>query len=57
MAIKKSELCQMEYDSTVASVRAIAQTSYFTFLDRRGRPRPPTKSDFCQVFEYERGQQ
>jgi ABC-type sugar transport system ATPase subunit len=25
--------------------RAIARTSYFTFLDRRGRPRPPTKSD------------
>jgi hypothetical protein len=26
------------------------RSSYFTFLDRGGRPRPPTKSDFCRAL-------
>jgi hypothetical protein len=30
------------------------RTSYFTSFDRRGRPRPPTKSDICcYVVGYE----
>ena len=40
----------MEYDSTVASVRAIARTSYFTFLDRRGTLGARIETDMVSRF-------